>query len=81
MLIFLLGTIILVLLGVDGKSAAGSVATCMAGIGPGIGTVGPVSNFAHLPGLGKLLLTVLMLVGRLEIFTVIMLLTRDFWRK
>ena len=81
MLIFLLGTIILVLLGVDGKSAAGSVATCMAGIGPGIGTVGPVSNFAHLPDLGKLLLTVLMLVGRLEIFTVIMLLTRDFWRK
>jgi trk system potassium uptake protein TrkH len=67
-------------MGIDGKTAAGSVATTMAGIGPGIGTVGPVSNFAHLPGAGKLVLSFLMLAGRLEIYTVIMLFTPAFWR-
>jgi trk system potassium uptake protein TrkH len=52
----------------------------MAGIGPGIGTVGPASNFAHLPDLGKIILSFLMLVGRLEIYTVIVLFSRNFWR-
>lgn len=80
LLIFGLGTIIMVLFGVDGKTACGSVATCMAGIGPGIGTVGPAGNFAHLPEVAKALLTFLMLVGRLEIYTVIMLFTPGFWR-
>ncbi|MBN1115719.1 MAG: TrkH family potassium uptake protein [Bacteroidales bacterium] len=80
-LVFLFGTILMVLLGIDAKTASSSVATCMAGIGPGIGTVGPASNFAHLPEVGKALLTFLMLVGRLEIYTVIMLFTRSFWSK
>ncbi len=80
-MLFVMGTILMVLFGVDGKTASSSVATCMAGIGPGIGTVGPASNFAHLPGVGKSLLTFLMLVGRLEIYTVIMLFTRNFWSK
>ena len=80
LLIFLIGSLLLVLLGIDGKTASSSVATCMAGIGPGIGTVGPVSNFAHLPDLGKIILSFLMLVGRLEIYTVILLLSRNFWK-
>lgn len=79
-LVFLTGTVLMVFFGVDGKTASGSVATCMAGIGPGIGSVGPASNFAHLPEMAKALLTLLMLVGRLEIYTVIMLFTPVFWR-
>ncbi len=81
LIIFIAGSMLMVFIGIDGKTAAGSVATCMAGIGPGIGTVGPASNFAHLPESGKLLLSFLMLVGRLEIYTVIMLFTRFFWSK
>jgi trk system potassium uptake protein len=80
-LIFFIGTILLFMLGIDGQTASSSVATCMAGIGPGLGTVGPVSNFAHLPMLAKVILTFLMIVGRLEIFTIFMLFTRSFWRR
>ena len=80
-LIFSFSSILLVALGIDGKTASSSVATCMAGIGPGIGTVGPVSNFAHLPDIAKLILSFLMLLGRLEIYTVILLFIPNFWRK
>ncbi len=80
-LVFLMGSISLILIGIDGTTASSSVATCMAGIGPGIGTVGPVSNFAHLPDLGKMILSFMMLVGRLEIYTVIILFSRNFWGK
>jgi trk system potassium uptake protein TrkH len=81
LLVFIVGSLMLMIIGIDGKTASSSVATCMAGIGPGIGTVGPVSNFAHLPDLGKLILTFLMVVGRLEIYTVLILFTRNFWIK
>lgn len=79
-IIFILGTILMVASGLDGETASSSVATCMAGIGPGIGTVGPASNFAHLSLPGKSILTFLMIIGRLEIYTVIMLFTPEFWR-
>lgn len=81
LIFFIIGSLMLVGLGVDGKTAASSIATCMAGIGPGIGTVGPVSNFAHLPDLAKLILSFFMLLGRLEIYTVIVLFSPFFWRK
>ncbi|MFH2142793.1 MAG: TrkH family potassium uptake protein [Bacteroidota bacterium] len=81
LMIFIIGSLLLVILGVDAKTASSSVATCMAGIGPGIGTVGPASNFAHLPDIGKVILTFLMLIGRLEIYTVIMLFSKSFWSK
>ncbi|MDO9615559.1 MAG: TrkH family potassium uptake protein [Bacteroidota bacterium] len=80
-LVFLIGSVALILIGIDGETASSSVATCMAGIGPGIGSVGPASNFAHLPNLGKMILSFLMLVGRLEIYTVIVLFSRNFWGK
>ena len=47
--LFILGTIIIVFTGLDPVSASSSVATCMAGIGPGLGTVGPMSHFSHIP--------------------------------
>ncbi len=74
------GTVILLITGVDLVTSAGATATCMAGIGPGLGAVGPMSNYAALPGISKLVLTVVMITGRLEILTVFTLFTRSFWR-
>ncbi|MEA3448286.1 MAG: TrkH family potassium uptake protein [Bacteroidota bacterium] len=80
MLVFAIGTIVLSFIGLDIQTAAGSAATSMAGIGPGIGTVGPASNFAHLPEAAKLVLSFLMITGRLEIYTILILFTRTFWK-
>ncbi len=79
-IIFAFSTIFLVYLGNDGKTAGSAVATCMAGIGPGIGTVGPVSNFAHLTDGSKMMLSSLMILGRLEIYTLLILFVPKFWR-
>ena len=81
LLIFFIGSALLLFTGLDGKTSASAAATAMAGIGPGIGTIGPASNFAHLSDFAKLTLTLLMILGRLEIFTVLTLFTRNFWRK
>lgn len=78
--LFVIGTIIIVVTGVDPVTASSSVATCMAGIGPGLGTVGPMSNFAHMPEISKVVLSLLMIVGRLEIVTVFTIFTRTFWK-
>lgn len=80
-LIFIIGSIFLVIIGIDWQTAGGSVVACMGAIGPGIGTVGPASNFGHLPDIAKLILSGLMLIGRLEVYTVLVLFTRNFWMK
>ena len=67
--LFVIGTIIVVVTGVDPVTASSSVATCMAAIGPGLGTVGPIGSFANMPELSKVVLSLLMIVGRLEIIT------------
>jgi trk system potassium uptake protein TrkH len=67
--------------GVDFVTALGAVAACIGNIGPGFGTVGPVENYAHIPYLGKWLLIWCMLLGRLEIYTMLILLVPEFWRK
>lgn len=79
--IFALGTIIMAATGIDFMTAIGATATSLGNIGPGIGTVGPVDNFAHLPSASKWVLSFLMLLGRLELFTVIILFTPYFWNK
>lgn len=78
---FLLGTIGMILLGLDVKSAAGGVASCLGGIGPGLGIVGAVSNYADVSDAGKYLLSAIMLLGRLELFTFLVIFTKSFWRK
>jgi len=78
--IFILSTLILSAIGLDFQSAAGSVATSLAGIGPGLGSVGPAGNFAHLPDVAKLFISFLMLVGRLEIFTLLIIFSPTFWK-
>jgi trk system potassium uptake protein TrkH len=78
--LFLLGTMILILFGSDPMTSASSVATCMAGIGPGLGTVGPMSNYAAMPEISKIVLSMAMILGRLEILTVFALFSRSFWK-
>lgn len=65
----------------DLVTAASAVAASLGNIGPGLGDVGPTSNYAAIPGLGKWMLSGLMIVGRLEIFPVLLLFTRDLWRR
>ena len=79
--VFALSTLGMALLGIDFMTALGSVATCLGNIGPGLGDVGPVNNFSLLPAAGKWLLSLLMILGRLELFTVLMLFTAYFWRR
>jgi len=78
--LFLLGTVVIVITGVDPVTASSSAATCMAGIGPGLGNVGPMSNFSSMSETAKVVLSVLMIVGRLEIITVFTIFTRTFWK-
>jgi trk system potassium uptake protein TrkH len=79
--IFLFGSVVLVAGGVDFSTSIGAVATSLGNVGPAIGSVGPVDNFAHLSSGVKLFLSFLMLVGRLELFTVILLFMPFFWQK
>jgi trk system potassium uptake protein TrkH len=77
---FLVGTVILTANGSDPVTSASSVATCMAGIGPGLGTVGPMSNYSDIPEISKVVLSLIMIIGRLEIVTVFVLFGKSFWR-
>ncbi len=79
-IIFAIGAVVMGLLGADFNTAIGSVATCLGNIGPGLGDVGPVNNFSTISTPGKWVLSFLMLVGRLELFTVLVLLTPSFWK-
>ncbi|BBM68920.1 TrkH family potassium uptake protein [Rhodothermus marinus] len=76
-----MGTLALSAMEVDLLSAFGAVLSCLGNIGPAFGTMGPAENYAHLPALAKWILALLMMIGRLEIFTVLILLTRTFWRR
>lgn len=67
--------------GLDLVTAASAVAASIGNIGPGLGQVGPAATYAGLPELAKWLLSGLMIVGRLEIFPVLVLFTRDLWRR
>lgn len=81
MLIFIISSVILTFLGLDFVSALGAAASSLGNIGPAIGSVSPVDNFAHLSDGAKWFCSFLMLIGRLELFTVLILLTPFFWRK
>ncbi|MGD8262376.1 MAG: TrkH family potassium uptake protein [Desulfobacterales bacterium] len=74
-------SVILAGMGVDFVTSFAAVAATIGNIGPGFGMVGPVENYAQLPFLGKWLLIWCMLLGRLEIFTVIIFMVPEFWRK
>ena len=77
---FLIGSLVVVMLGMDFMSAIGAVATSLGNVGPGIGEVGPVNNFSAVPEAAKWVLSFLMLLGRLELFTILILFTGYFWK-
>ncbi|MBF0126408.1 MAG: TrkH family potassium uptake protein [Magnetococcales bacterium] len=76
----LCGGMLLNAMGMDLLSSMGASLTAWANVGPGFNTVGAMDNFAHVPDFGKIILGSLMIVGRLEIFTIILLFSRNFWR-
>lgn len=80
--VFLLGVIeSRLVVGMDLVTSTSAVASALGNIGPGLGQVGPTSNYAQVPAAGKWLLSGLMIVGRLEIFPILLLLTPDLWRR
>jgi len=81
MLIFIVSSVVLTFFGLDFISAIGATASSLGNIGPAIGSVSPVDNFAHLSIPAKWFCSFLMLIGRLELFTVLILLTPFFWKK
>ncbi len=67
--------------GYDLDTSISAALTAVGNVGPGLGAVGPTDNFAHMPGYAKLTLAAAMIAGRLELFTVVVLLQRSFWRR
>lgn len=67
-------------MGIDQITSLASVAATLGNVGPGLGLVGPAANYLWIPPLGKIVLTICMLVGRLEIFTVLVLVAPSFWK-
>ena len=80
MLAFVIGSLVMSFTGLDLDSAMGAVAATLGCIGPGIGKVGPVHNFAEITDFGKWVLSFLMLLGRLELFTILVLFSPSFWK-
>ena len=77
----MVGSLALTALGLDIVTGISAVASALSNVGPGLGAVGPVDNYAGLPDAAKWLLSALMLMGRLEIFPILVLLSRETWRR
>jgi trk system potassium uptake protein TrkH len=75
------GTILISFLDYDAVTSFSTTASMLGNIGPGLGTFGPFTNYADMPSTGKWILCSLMLLGRLELLTVIVLFTRSFYKK
>lgn len=80
MLSFIIGALVFAFLGLDYVSAIGGAASSLGNVGPALGVLGPVNNYDVLPDAAKWWSAFLMLIGRLELFTVLILLTPFFWR-
>jgi trk system potassium uptake protein TrkH len=80
MLSFIIGGLGFSMFEIDFESAIGLSASSLGNVGPALGDFGPVNNYAALPPLGKWWASFLMLIGRLELFTVLIILTPFFWR-
>ncbi len=80
MLMFIIGSLGLGFLGLDFESSVGGAASSLGNVGPALGSLNPLGNFSGLPMLGKWWCGFLMLLGRLELFTVLIILTPYFWK-
>lgn len=76
-----LGTIAMCFFGLDLVSSLGVVASSLGNVGPAFGALGPTASYASLPELAKWFLAILMMIGRLEIFTVLILFSPEYWRR
>jgi trk system potassium uptake protein TrkH len=81
LLVLAVGALALAAQGVDILTSIAAVVACMFNIGPGFGSVGPAESYAHLPAIAKWMLTLCMIAGRLEFYTLLVILTPAFWRK
>ncbi|CAN5268558.1 TrkH family potassium uptake protein [soil metagenome] len=81
MMLFGVGTFAMASLGLSLPAAAGAAATAVSNVGPGLAELGPVEHFGNVPWQGHLILTFLMLVGRLEIYTVLLLFHPALWKR
>ena len=79
--LFIVAVIIMSSIGLDTVTSFASVAATIGNVGPGFGLVGPASNYLSVPDLGKWVLIFCMILGRLEIYTVIIMLAPAYWRK
>lgn len=80
-IVFAVGSLFMAALGLDMITAFSSVIATLANIGPGLGKVGSLEHFAHIPEIGKIFLSFCMILGRLELFTVMALVLPSFWRR
>lgn len=80
MLSFIIGALGFSMMSINFESAIGLAASSLGNVGPALGDFGPVNNYAALPSVGKWWCSFLMLIGRLELFTVLVLFTPFFWR-
>ena len=80
-LIVVVATAIVAAAGYDLETAFSAALTAIGNVGPGLGEVGAYDNFAHFPPVVKLVLSFCMLAGRLEVFTLLVLLMPQFWRR
>jgi trk system potassium uptake protein TrkH len=79
--LFSLAAGVLAALGLDLVTAVSAAVACLSSIGPGLSGVGPSQNYAFIPSIGKLVLCLCMLAGRLEIFALFAIFTPDCWRR
>jgi len=79
--LYVFAVLVMSFFGLDVMTSLGSVAATIGNVGPGFGSVGPVKNYFLVPYAGKWVLTFCMLLGRLEIYTVIVMLAPAYWRK
>lgn len=75
------GILVLAMSGMGFLESVGGMITCLGGVGPGLGLVGPVGNFHDIPEFSKWFLSLMMLAGRLELYTVFLLFTPAFWKR
>jgi len=80
-LVSFVACLLLTAMGVDVFTALVAVWACMFNVGPGLGEVGPTASYGHLPALAKWVLSLCMIAGRLEFYTLLMIFTAAFWRR
>ncbi len=80
-LMMTISTVLLAFLDIDPVTGITASIACLSNVGPGLGRVGPLDNYSQLPNAAKWILTFMMIAGRLEFFTVLVLFTRKYWEK